>query len=239
MLAPLGYGLWRYESAYTQYGPAAAEAWSSNWFLLSGLLLLGFLFLLYRRMRLSRRFVAVHKEGLSLNLPSGILPAGTRTYSLRWGQIAGIATDTVQERFLGLDLGVTSQAVLFPNLGRPVRLDSSLQRQPELVSRIKAGLYPRLLPGLSERLQAGQWLMFGPLSIQGGALRLLRAWPATRLVVPWSQVNRIDVRSGYLTIELKDPPTQNHSGRGPLRIAISQIPNLEILLQLVQQGINT
>lgn len=238
VLAPLAWGVWRYQSAYSTYGPAAAEAWSQDWFWLSGLLLVAFLAVLLRRVLLARRFVAVHKAGLRLNLPAGRLLPFAHPYSLRWEQIAGIATETVQERFLGLDLGLTQRAVLYPSLGRPRRLDGSLQRQPELVSRLKAGLYPRLLPGLSERLKAGQWLWFGPLDIQGQALRLPPAWPAARPEVPWSQVRQIGVQAGYLTIEWNDPPVQNRSRNRPLRIAVSQIPNLEILLQLVRQGIH-
>ena len=47
--------------------------------------------------------------------------------------------------------------------------------------------------------------------------------------IPWSGVRQITVRAGILIVELENQPD--------IRLPASQIPNLELLLQLIQQGV--
>ena len=220
VISPLAYGLWRYNYAYTQHGPVAAEHWSRSWFLLSWLALATFAMLTFYRLLASRCFVIVHKNGLRFRLDTFF------TRILLWKEIAGVSNSFTQEVFLNLPLYKRQQATLYPNVGRPVHLRGDLQNFPDLISRIKASLYPRLYPGLSAGFHAGQWLYFGPLSVQSQGLRLATT-------IPWPQVDRLEVREGCLVIAL--------NGQGirpdPLKIPVSQIPNLELLLQLVQQGV--
>jgi hypothetical protein len=49
--------------------------------------------------------------------------------------------------------------------------------------------------------------------------------------IPWEQVNRLGARSGYLVVELETG--------GQIRIPVAEIPNLELMLQLVEWGINS
>ncbi len=236
ILAPLVYGLWQVYYATAHYGPLAASLWSRPWFILSGLVFVIFLLVMVYRLYQARRFVAVYKGGLRFNIPVGKGLALHRPYRLSWREIAGIATDATREQFLGLPTRQRLRAVLYPNVGKPVRLDDSLQNLPELISRIKASLYPRLLPSLRASFEAGQWLYFGDVAIQRLGLRTGKA-PSTAgsAAIPWSHVKNISVQSGYLMVEFKEysalPSVQ--------QILVSHIPNLELLLQLVQQGVTT
>ena len=234
ILAPLVYGLWRAYSTALHYGPLAASVWSRPWFILSGLAFALFLLVMVYRLYRAHHFVAVYKGGLRFNIPVGRGLGFPRPYRLTWGEIAGIATDATREHFPGLPTRQRLGAVIYPNIGKPVRLDDNLQNLPELISRIKASLYPRLLPSLRASFEAGQWLYFGEVAIQRQGLRTGRAPSATRpSTIPWSHVQSISIQSGYLMVEFKEysalPSVQ--------QILVSRIPNLELLVQLVQQGV--
>lgn len=214
VLAPAGYGLWKAYQAYTRYGPAAADQWSRPWYGLALAALLCFGLALVFRLRQARRRVSIHKQGLQVG--------HSRQQFLPWRSLKGVSTSITRLTFLGLPLGMRYSAVLYPSTGRPVRLTQSIQGLPELISRIKASLYPRLLPHLRVEFDSGSWLNFGPVSIHTTALRLRSRQ------FPWTAVRRLTVNAGDLVIEFE--------GKHPERLPASQVPNLELLLQLVQEA---
>jgi hypothetical protein len=164
----------------------------------------------------------VHTRGVRLR--PGIL----RTRNLRWQQISGVALSATQAVFFDSRGQTRLRAVIYPNQGKPLRLGEQLENLAELVSRIKASLYPRLLPDMKASFQAGKWLYFGPLALQAGVLRLQHA------ELTWQQVEDIQVKNGYLAVSWRE-------GQGParnVRIPISKIPNLELLLQIIREGVN-
>jgi hypothetical protein len=217
ILIPLLYGFTRYQIGYTKFGPAAATLWSRPWYLLSVIFLIVCGLLLFRRLRLIHRYVAVHQKGLNLALDQAIM--------YRWEQLAGISISIEQFQFLNLPFHPRYHAVLYPNIGKPIALYDTLQDYPELLTQIKAKLYPRLLPGLKASFEAGQWAYFGPVAINRETFKF-KQHPH-----PWSEIKRLTVERGVLVVELKN--------RGHLRLPVSQIPNLEILLQLIHLGVPT
>jgi hypothetical protein len=221
VLAPYSYAVWMYDRTLQQHGPAAAEQWSRPWFWLAWAALGVFILLCTLRLLDLRRYAAVHARGVRLR--PGIL----RTHSLLWKQISGVALSVTQEVFLSSRGRAHLHAVIYPNQGSPIRLDERLQNLPELVSRLKASLYPRLLPDLKAGFQAGKWLYFGPLAIQAKALRL----PHGKFA--WEQVENLQVEAGYLAISWNEG---SESARN-VRIPISKIPNLELLIQIIREGV--
>ncbi len=214
---PLFYGFTRYQIGYTKFGPAAAALWSRPWYLLSVIVLFVFSLLLIRRLRLIHRYVAVHQKGINLALDQAIM--------YRWEQLAGISTSTDQFEFLNLPFHPRYHAVLYPNIGKPIPLYDALQDFPELLTQIKAKLYPRLLPGLKTSFEAGQWAYFGPIAINRESFNY-KKHPH-----PWSEVKQLTIEKGALVVELEN--------RAHLRLPVSKIPNLEILLQLIHLGVST
>lgn len=216
-LAPLGYGLWRAQIAYAHYGPVAAAHWSRPWYNLSILATVIFLALGLYRLRLSLIAVDVYRKGISIRTGFG----GARSFI--WNDFHGLISSSIQEHFFGYPVRDSYRARLILATGHSIELPGSLQHLPELISRIKAKLYPRILPRLQAEFKSGAWLNFGPLAIQSQALRL------EGKELPWHQVKHVDIRAGKLVIEFND-----HSNRN---ISISRIPNLELVLQLIEQGI--
>jgi hypothetical protein len=221
VLAPLAYGFYRAQYAYAKYGPVAARFWSRPWYLLAGAAFLLLVILLVLRARSSRRFVAVHQNGLRLRL--------SRRGQYTWGQISGIASGALETRLLGKTLRTSYWAELFPSVDKPIRLDNSLEGLPELLTRIKANLYPRLMPAMRQAFQEGKRLYFGPLSVSKEDVRLEAKEPPWR-TIPWEQVEAVAVEAGMLEIKTKES--------AKIRLPVARVPNLELLLQIIQTGVN-
>jgi hypothetical protein len=218
VVGPLSYGVWRGWYAYTQFGPAAASAWSRPWFLLATLALLPLSLLAFTRLASARRSVAVYENGLRLRL------SPFRRRFLPWDRVAGIAVAGYQERFLGLPLKLRPVAVLYPAHERPIHLDSRLEGLSAFAKQVKAILYPRLLVQLRTDLKAGRWVYFNRMALHQEALAI------SGRRIPWEQVAGLGVQAGFLVVELDTGAR--------LRQAVAHIPNLEILLQLVELEIN-
>lgn len=215
VLGPLAYGLWQGQVIQAERGIVAAQAASEDWYGVALAALVIFSLLVIVRLRARRGFVAIHENGVAIRQTWG------KVRILGWSAIAGLASEQSEQYFLGWRLGLRYQATLIPTTGKPMHLPAGLEKTPELISQLKACLYPRLLPGLEASLQAGKNLYFGPLSISPhGLVSGSQRWS-------WAEVQYFDIQNGWL--EIKGPP------RGALRFAAGAIPNLELLLQLVPQ----
>ncbi len=212
---PLLFGRHLYNQAI-QNGPLAATRNSLPWYLLALAALLVFAALIFYRLWLTRRYVAVHQRGIILNLG--------RDRTLPWGHITGIAVGYSQEYLLNLRLASRFRAWLVPGVGSIIQLDERLDNLPELVTRLKAHLYPRLLPALQTDFQAGKWVHFGPVAVHNQTLRLQER------AIPWTEVKNLTIQGGDLVIERIE-------GRSH-RVPVWRIPNVELLLQLIQSGVS-
>ena len=215
VLAPLGSGLWQTQVIQASHGLVAAQSTSREWYVLALVGLVCFGWLVIVRLAAQRAIVAVHENGLALRKAWG------RPRGWRWNAISGLANEHSEQYLLGLRLGTRYRAVLVPTTGKPVRLPNGLASYPELISQLKAILYPRLLPDMEASLQAGQSLYFGPLGISSqGLSNGTQRWT-------WAEVQHFDIQNGLLEIDTL--PERK------LRFPAGQIPNLELLLQLVSQ----
>lgn len=215
VILPLWVGLSRYQHGYANFGTVAADHWSRPWYQLTGLALVLFAWLLISHLRSANRFVAVHQKGLYIAL--------SRTAVYRWEQLAGISTMIEQQHFFKYSLPPRYQAILYPNVGKPIHLPDRLNEFPELLTQTKARLYPRLSTDLRASFESGKWAYFGLVAINQQQLRFKKS------SFPWSAVSQLTIERGNLVIEL-----DNHDR---LSIPVLQIPNLEILLQLVRLGV--
>ncbi len=235
VLAPLGYGFWLLNYAYTKHGPVAAVFRSRFWFQLAILALLVFLVLAVYRLIQARQTISIHKMGVLVQLRPFY------SQKILWTEINGISNSVQEYHFLGIRLRTRQNATLIPSSGKPFILGENLEKLPELVSRLKASLYPRLLPSLKADFGAGKWLYFGPIAISQQGMRFYknhqralanrsyRSDFKNRNIFIWARIKRLTVHSGDLVVELRD--------QSPKRIPVSRIPNLELLLQIIQQEV--
>ena len=218
VLAPWAYGTWRswYGSQY--YGPAAAETWGPPWFYLSAVALIALLLLALSRLRRSARWVHLHRDGLHIHTSFG------RHIRLNWNQISGIAYRARQRSFLGRVYRTHHDLRIFPTQGKLIRLDPRIHNLDDLTARIKAKRYPRLLHQLRSQYLAGETIAFGSIHLGKKELGLKGRSYA------WAQVIQVDLQAGCLMVELQNQP--------PEAIPAIRIPNIELLLQLIDEGVN-
>jgi Family of unknown function (DUF6585) len=212
---PLAYGFTRYRDGFNNHGELAAITWSRPWFLLAGFALICCSLLFVHRLRLAGRYIAIHQRGLYIDVQ--------KVYKIRWEEISGISTAMFQPSFLGIRHAVRFRASIIPNLGKPILIQAAYENLPECITRLKARLYPRLIAELKQTFLEEKWVFFGPVAIQRDTLRLHNKQ------IPWSEVKRVSVAKGSVVVELVDHSTK--------RIPAEQIPNVEILLQLIDQGV--
>jgi len=237
VLAPCAYGYYRAAAVYKDHGPSAAQAISYPWFLLAVCSLIPLLWLAIFYLRRTHYFISIHENGLLVRF------ATHKPFWLPWKQIAGIASGDIQEHWLALSLHTYHYATLFPTLGKPIQLDDRLENLTKFVERVKEHLNPRLLIAYRDDFTKDRWLHFGPISIHHQGFRLSDQSPrssfikkvlhkpyANSEVIPWNSVASLSLKSGYLVIELK----QNRS----IRQAVLNIQNLDLLLQIIDWGIN-
>ena len=217
VLTPLTYGVLRKRYALAYFGPVAADAWSQPWFLLTEIALIAYLGLALSRLKRARQVVLVYKNALAIRIYKN------KSYLFFWDQIIGLACTTVQPTFFGRALRARHQIKIFPMGGKPIVLNDRIPNIAELAGRIKAKLYPRLLPNLRKSLNDGNPLDFGPITLRKDSLLIQDK------IIPWDQINDINVQRGRLIVE---------SGtKRPFKIPAGQIINIEILIQLLQEGV--
>ncbi|MEW6717529.1 MAG: DUF6585 family protein [Chloroflexota bacterium] len=216
VLTPLGYGVWRVNYAYTHYGPVAAKAWGQTWFLISCLAALIFLLLSLYRLRLAHQFVAIYQNGLHIQ------PKPGRKHVLGWKHIKGLIISGTQERFLGITWRVREKATLQLIDDKKITLPS-LPGKSEMLESIKEKLYPHLLESMQMEYRAGNTLSFGQLTFDQHGLHL------PHCSMYWKNIQQMHLENGALVIKLNNGKQKS--------IPASQIPNLELLLQLVKQGV--
>ncbi len=216
-------GLDWYYYGYTQYGPIAAQSWSQNW--LAWGILIGFSSLFLTTWQVYRAQVRINLYQYGIEIQHPLRPSRI----LRWEEINGITSVTIQNSLWERTLRVRHQTTLFVTHDRLITLDYRVDKLLELTTRLKANLYPRLLPDLRIRFQSGQALTFGTISIQLNYIAIRKKQ------IPWETINRITILSGYLTIETRSQVSLDLKN---IRIPVIQIPNLELLLQVLQRGLN-
>jgi len=201
---------------YPRYGRVPSILWSRPWYAISFVCLVILAGLLLRHLRLGRQYIAVYRSGLYLNL--------NHRQAMHWEDISGVSIDLKENRLLGRTIARRFQAVLFTQQGKKIPIGPGIQNLPDLITHIKAHIYPRLQSALEKSYLGGSWIRFGPISIHRQGFRL------NSIEYPWNRVGQIGVQSGYLVVELKPPKK--------VRLPASQIPNLELLLEMIKTGVN-
>jgi hypothetical protein len=254
VLFPLVCGLFRLYSGYTQYGPAAGYARGFPWLILSIFAFVTWTFALILRLRSPRYKILLCKNGLQFEGKSPVRIKSGSGDCLKWGSINGVSYETIRKKTgKGQPFSKTSRteyryneiarqnATLFLTNGERISISESpdlpggVINLPELISRIKARLYPRLFPEFKTAFDAGKWLCFGRLQVHKEGLKF-RTGHAKQPDVPvsWYQIRHITVKSGFLVVELNGPTNPTVKQK---RFPISQIPNLELLLQLIKDNV--
>lgn len=230
VMGPLAYGGWLAGVYYTQYGPVAAEVRSRPWYALASLALLVFLLIVILRVLRTRPRAAIHQNGVFIR------PGFSKEYRLLWDDLAGIAATISQTHFLGWRFPQKMNIRIFPKSGPFISVNNDGGFLPGLTECIKGHLYPRLMPVYQAALYSGQWINFGKISIQREGFRIRPPRGKDAPTDAWENTERVWVENGFLMIDIKPSSQMGKSIRRVLPTA--EIPNIELLMQLIQQGVN-
>jgi hypothetical protein len=201
--------------AYSSFGPAAVPGWGREELAQAGLLflvaLLIFILLIARR----KYGLIVSKEGMTFYRPF------FAEVFVSWVSIEGIAF--AQDQFTLKSNQRDNRAAIWLNDSQRVSLNKYAHPGdiPNVVTRIKAELYPQLEIRLRNLLLAGQEVSFGPVTLNVNGLK------CRNKLFCWDQINQVALEKGSIALILSD--------RKSLRFNIFQIPNLEILVLLVRE----
>ncbi|MGH2625945.1 MAG: DUF6585 family protein [Anaerolineales bacterium] len=214
--AAIAFGFWRWYFAYANYGPAVVWRWASPyWAAGVALFTLGSV-QSFRAFQIARRSLYLYSGGI-------VWRVGRHARSLPWADVAEIYTAPVRYGLFGLVWGTRLRVTIVPSRGRHIRLTEDLADLDTLLQNIKHSVYPRLLAQSRQAFNAGAALPFGPLTLQRDGI-LRRA-----SLIPWRAVRRADLDAGRLAITFAE-----NDRLGRLRLSVSQIPNADLCLQLIQ-----
>ena len=217
-------GLWRYSWGYVYYGTIPAVNWSRIWFLIAVLIVLFLIIIVTTHVIKSRQFVKVYKNGLSYRL--GLI----KIENIFWEEIHGISTKLSREHFLHRKLTTRKSAKVYFRNREKIKITDNLEKFEDLITLLKANIYPRIQPKMHKGIKANHWIKFGPVMVHLNAIKIrLRRFPYQIVKLTWDQVKKIRIQSGQLILERKE--------KSQIKIFTSEIPNLEILLQLIKEDI--
>ncbi len=210
------YGMLLAGTLYQQHGPALAIIRARSWFIFGTILLvvIGIFFL--NRISISFQRIEVFKNGIQFR--TRLL--SHRSY--RWSDLSGIASSATRLTFFGKIIRTSAGGRIYPTFGKPIELTNRFQNIPILIKIVKSNIYPLILPALKSIFRTGGSNQFGRISLSKDYFQI------SKKKLPWDSVDRIWVDAGYLVVELRGDSNQ--------RVLISEIPNLELLLQVIDWG---
>jgi hypothetical protein len=194
------------------HGRIVAVTWSTPYLSVAGILL-AIWFVVQSTTRY--RKVLFHQQGISLWDSNRI------NHAIRWSEIAGIVF-LQEERFLLWRRLRSARCVLYPSYGKPIQLDHYCppKELPELVTRIKANIYPVIEPQLRKSLWEKRAVYFGDVVVSSSCLTV------EGVNIPWYSVKAFDIQNGCLKIILNE--------QGNKIISLRKIPNIELLFPILQ-----
>jgi hypothetical protein len=210
-------GMYRGVYGYFNFGIVAAYSWSRNWFLATLLIIAIFvLILIFRHIR-SNSYIYIYEKGMQLSRYR------QEPIALLWKDIHSIYEDSHQSTFLWVPVQTRYSARIVALNGQVIDIRGEFENLDDLIQRIKAKSYPRLKKAAITRFQNKEAVSFGPITISQDDVKTVDYH------LLWSQIKDIQLNEGKLMIELM--------GKKKISVLVKHIPNVEILIQILMDGI--
>ena len=214
----LSIGLYRWNFALSNYGPAVVWRWSAAWLAVGALFLTVGIAGAAWLIRWNWLAITTFENGLQIQ-------RGKALSTVSWSEIQAVFVSGVTYGVLGLIWGSRSSLRLEVAGGRKLRFPDTLAGLAQLITTVKRHVYPRLLNEYSQHLRNGQPVAFGPLQVRPEGV----AKGQRRL--GWSEVASAELKDGKILL------TTNQRG-APIRVRANSVPNAEIFMQLIQHYAN-
>ena len=170
-----------------------------------------------------KKTVVVYTDGLAYSDRKGLRQA-------RWDQIASLTSAVTKHYRNGIYTGTSHAYTVLSREGEKWVFNDSIQNVEALSNHIRQGTYPHLYEDAADAYNAGKTLQFGSVAISKAGIQL------GKKSYQWDEVLHVSVRQGVLKVAKHDGGW--FSGAN---IAVSSIPNLPVLLSIIDQviGIRT
>jgi hypothetical protein len=142
----------------------------------------------------------------------------------RWQDIVSMKAAITRHYTNGIYTGTTHVYTLFNRQNQKLILSDPISKVEEVGKQIGSNIFPILYEKAADQFNAGQILPFGPVAISKQSLTY------NKKTFPWTDIKEISIRHGTLTVHKKEGGL--FSG---IRFAAASIPNLDVLLAIVQQ----
>lgn len=217
---PFLIGLYRTLYGYAQFGSVAAVSWGFPWFIFSFIFFLIISVYAIYRLSIARVSITLHKHGIIIQKML------RKNQTIRWEDISELYVIQLTSRSKNKSID-TKAVIATKDNSRFSLKDSMIDNLLELLTQIKASVYVHLYPKIRDRFRAGETISFGPLIIHPRHIKIIRGVFIPRSShVPFTDINRITVKSGHLLIK--------YLNNQDIRISAGKVPNLEILLDLIR-----
>jgi hypothetical protein len=149
---------------------------------------------------------------------------GKGLHSWSWDNVSSMTSAVTRHYLIGIYVGTSHKYTLSNRKNQRLVLSDSIHRVEELAKLIDQRIYPFLVQRATELYNAGQEVVFGPVRIGK------RGFLIGNKVYPWTEANKVTIHQGVLKLSSKDG-----SWFSAARLSASNIPNLRILVTIVNQ----
>ncbi len=170
-----------------------------------------------------RRAAVVYEGGFALRDLRGV-----RLW--RWADVDELRLAVTRHYAIGIYTGTTHAYVILDHRHTRLAFTDAYARVEELGRAIEENTFPILYPRAAAAYNAGETLVFGPVSLTKTSLQV------GRKEFPWSEIDQVSVRRGILAVSRKDGGWFSGSST-----SVAAVPNLRVLLSVIDQivGIKT
>jgi hypothetical protein len=140
-----------------------------------------------------------------------------------WNQASEVMQSITRNYRNGVYVGTTYFYTLRRADGYQIKLNNLTKDIAELGQAVAKGIMQALVPRALSSLSAGQTLTFAPFSIN------LQGISNKREFIPWTQVQAVDVKKGY--VQIKKTGTSRTWGNVP----VAKIPNYLVLTVIAEE----
>jgi hypothetical protein len=142
----------------------------------------------------------------------------------RWEEVVSMTSAITRHYTHGIYTSTTHRYTLYNSQKQRLVLSDSVSKVEELAKDIDQNIFPLLYGPASDQYNAGQTIAFGPVAINNGGITI------GKKTYPWTDVKEVTVHHGILKVSRKEGGWFSNA-----RAPVSVIPNLRVLLAIIQQ----
>ena len=142
----------------------------------------------------------------------------------RWEDVVSMKSAITRRYTNGIYTGTTHVYTLYDHQNRRLVLSDSFGKVEELAKGIDGNIFPLLYGQAANQYNTGETIIFGPVAINKTGIVI------GKKTYPWTEVKQVSLHRGVLKVSRKE----GGWFRGA-RAAASVIPNLHVLLAIIQQ----